>query len=323
MRLPRNSHAAPPVPPELATIRDFVRWAASRFAAAGLAYGHGTDNAVDEAAFMVTATLRLPIDRLEPFFDSNLTAAERQAVADIVEQRIATRKPAPYLTGSAYIQGVRFRSDERALVPRSFIGELIATEALGPDGAGVVADPEAIGSVLDLGTGSGCLAVLAAMAFPNAAVDAVDISAPALALAALNVADHDLAGRISLIEGDLFGPLKGRRYDLIIANPPYVSAAAMAALPPEYRHEPAGALAAGDDGLDIVRRILRDARNHLTKDGGGLLCEVGTGGPTLEAEFSDIGFLWLDTEASSAEVFWLAADQLPKTSATATPRRRG
>lgn len=320
--MPRKPHTvAPPAPPELATVRDFFRWAASRFAAAGLAYGHGTDNAVDEAAFMVTETLRLPVDRLDPFLDGTLTAAERKAVATIVEQRITTRKPAPYLTGAAYIQGIRFRSDERALVPRSFIGELIATEALGPEGAGIIPDPEAIGSVLDVGTGSGCLAILAAMAFPNAAVEAVDISRAALDLAALNVADHGLGNRITLIEGDLFAPLKGRRYDLIIANPPYVSAEAMAALPPEYRHEPSGALASGDDGLDIVRRILRDARGHLT-NGGGLLCEVGTGGSALEAAYPEMEFLWLDTEASSGEVFWLAADQLPARIAGAKAKRR-
>jgi ribosomal protein L3 glutamine methyltransferase len=320
--LPRQPIAAfQPPPPELQTIRDFFRWAASRFAEARLAYGHGTDNAVDEAAFIILETLHLPIDQLDPFLDARLTTGERQAVADIIDQRIATRRPAPYLTGSAYIQGIRFRSDERALVPRSFIGELIATDALGPEGLELLPDAEAVSSVLDIGTGSGCLAILAAMAFPNAYVDAVDISRPALDLAALNVADHHLKERVTLIEGDLFKPIGNRRYDLIIANPPYVSAEAMAALPAEYRHEPAGALASGDDGLDIVRRILREAGDHLN-DGGGLLCEVGTGRPLLEAAFGSTGFLWLDTEASSGEVFWLGADQLQARKAEPKPVRR-
>jgi ribosomal protein L3 glutamine methyltransferase len=194
-------------------------------------------------------------------------------------------------------------------VPRSFIGELLATGALGQDGAGVIADPEGVAAVLDLGTGSGCLAILAAMAFPNAKVDAVDLSPEALALAGENVSDHRLGDRIRLIEGDLFDPLERRRYDLIIANPPYVSAEAMAALPREYRHEPANGLAAGADGLDVVRRILGGAGEHLG-EGGALLCEVGTGRPILEADYPDTGFLWLDTDASAGEVFWLPVDEL-------------
>ncbi|MGV8840840.1 MAG: 50S ribosomal protein L3 N(5)-glutamine methyltransferase [Bauldia sp.] len=302
------------------TVRDFFRWAVSRFTAADLVYGHGTDNAVDEAAFIVLETLRLPVDRLDPFLDARLTPAERARLAAIVDARVTTRKPAPYLVGAAYIQGIRFRSDERALVPRSFIGEMLADGSLGPEAAGLVPDFDAVGSALDIGTGSGCLAILAARLFPNAKVDAVDISAPALELAALNVEDHGLGDRISLFRGDLFEPLGKRRYDVIIANPPYVDAAAMDELPAEFRHEPGNALAAGPDGLDVIRRILAGAWHHLTAE-GGLLCEVGRDGPALEAAFPDVGFLWLDSEASSGEVFWLTADAL-RPLASGTGRRQ-
>ncbi|MCC6736889.1 MAG: 50S ribosomal protein L3 N(5)-glutamine methyltransferase [Bauldia sp.] len=303
------------------TVRDFFRWAVSRFNAADLAYGHGTDNALDEAAFIVLETLRLPVDRLDPFLDARLTPAERARLASIVDARVATRKPAPYLVGAAYIQGVRFRSDERALIPRSFIGEMLSDGSLGPDAAGLIPDFDAVGSALDIGTGSGCLAILAARLFPNAKVDAVDISAPALELAALNVDDHRLGDRISLFRGDLFEPLGKRRYDVIIANPPYVDAVAMGELPAEFRHEPANALAAGTDGLDVVRRILADAWNHLTPE-GGLLCEVGRDGPALEAAYPEVEFLWLDSEASSGEVFWLSADALRPLAAAGGGSRR-
>ncbi|MGD9739402.1 MAG: 50S ribosomal protein L3 N(5)-glutamine methyltransferase [Bauldia sp.] len=292
---------------DLRTVRDFLRWAVSRFNAAGLSYGHGTDNAFDEAAFIILETLQLPIDRLDPFLDARLTTPERAAVADIVESRVTTRKPASYLTGTAYIHGLRFRVDERALVPRSFIGELLADGALLDGAMNLIPDPTSIGRVLDVGTGSGCLAILAAYAFPSAEVDAVDISRPALDLAALNVADHGMERRISLIESDLLAALPGRTYDLVIANPPYVDAEAIAALPAEFRHEPVGALAAGNDGLDVVRRLLADVGGHLSAD-GGLLCEVGTGRERLEEAFPDLPFLWLDTAESSGEVFWLTAE---------------
>jgi len=303
------------------TVRDFFRWAVSRFNAADLVYGHGTDNALDEAAFIVLETLRLPVDRLDPFLDARLTPAERARLASIVDARVATRKPASYLVGAAYIQGVRFRSDERALIPRSFIGEMLSDGSLGPDAAGLIPDFDAVGSALDIGTGSGCLAILAARLFPNAKVDAVDISAPALELAALNVDDHRLGDRISLFRGDLFEPLGKRRYDVIIANPPYVDAVAMGELPAEFRHEPENALAAGTDGLDVVRRILADAWNHLTPE-GGLLCEVGRDGPALEAAYPEVEFLWLDSEASSGEVFWLSADALRPLAAAGGGSRR-
>jgi ribosomal protein L3 glutamine methyltransferase len=196
------------------------------------------------------------------------------------------------------------------IVPRSYLGELLLSDALVGEDA-FIADAEAVGSVLDLCTGSGCLAIIAAMTFPDAVVDAVDLSPEALEVAALNVDDSGLAGRISLHRGDLFAPLAGRRYDLIISNPPYVDAEAMAALPPEYLHEPRMALAAGEDGLDVVRRILADAPRHLAP-GGALLCEVGTDRPALEEAFPDLPFLWLDTAESEAEVFWITAEQLSR-----------
>jgi ribosomal protein L3 glutamine methyltransferase len=295
---------------ELRTVRDLLRWGVSRFREADLSYGHGTTTPLDEAAFMVLETLGLPVDELEPWLDARLTRAERAAVADALAARVRTRRPAPYIVGRAYIQGVPFRSDERAIVPRSYIGELLASELFGGEGFTLVEDPDTVGRVLDLCTGSGCLAVLAAMRFPGAAVDAVDLSADALALAAENVADHAMQGRIELLRGDLFAPVAGRTYDLILTNPPYVAAEEMAVLPPEHRHEPALALEAGEDGLDVVRRILAGAAAHLAP-GGGIVCEIGTGREALEAEYPDIGFLWLETADSFGEVFWLTREQLP------------
>ncbi len=293
---------------DLATVRDFLRLAVSRFNAAGIAYGHGTGDAVDEAAFLVLEGLNLPIDRLEPFLDARLLPEERRRLAGLIAARIETRKPAAYLLGRAYIRGIPFEVDERVIVPRSFIGELLFSETFA-DGGPLVEDREAVGAVLDLCTGSGCLAILAAMAFPNARVDAVDLSPDALAVARRNVALHGMKGRVRLREGDLFAPLGKARYDLIVTNPPYVDAEAMATLPAEYRHEPKMALAGGVDGLDIVRRILAEAPRRL-KRGGGLVCEIGTGREILEAEYADLPFLWLDTEESEGEVFWLSADDL-------------
>lgn len=294
-------------PEELRTLRDFLRYAVSRFNQAGLVYGHGTATARDEAAFIVLEALHLPIDELDPYLDARLIAEERRRLAELIEARIATRKPAPYLLGRAYVGGVAFHVDERVIVPRSYIGELLRGELFGGETGALVGDPARIRRVLDLCTGSGCLAVLAALAFPNAAVDAVDLSAAALEVARVNVGEHGLAARIRLLEGDLFAPVARERYDLIVSNPPYVDAEAMADLPPEYRHEPALALAGGEDGLDVVRRILAEAPAHL-EPGGGLLCEIGRGRERLEAAFPDLPFLWLGTEGSEGEVFWLSAD---------------
>jgi ribosomal protein L3 glutamine methyltransferase len=294
---------------ELLTVRDFVRHAVSRFRVAGVFHGHGATTPFDEAVFLVLETLKLPVDQLEPYLDARLTGAERQALAEIIEARVTTRKPAAYLTGRTYIQGVPFVVDERCIVPRSYIGELLFSDIIGGDDFTIVDDPTAVERVLDLCTGGGSLAVLAAMVFPDAKVDAVDLSPDALAVAKINVDDHGLQDRVTLIQGDLFKPLKGRKYDLIISNPPYVDAAAMAALPPEYRAEPELALAGGKDGLDIVRRILKEAPKYLTEE-GGLLLEMGTGREILEAAFPDTDFLWLETAESFGEVFWLTKEQL-------------
>jgi ribosomal protein L3 glutamine methyltransferase len=289
--------------PSLATLGDFFNLAVRRFRAARLAYGHGTTNVVDEAAFLVLEALKLPVHNIAPWLDLRPTAAERARLLTLIDARVSLRVPAPYLLGAAYMQGVRFQVDRRALIPRSFIGDLLADSTL------PIAEPAKVKRVLDLCTGSGCLAVLAALAFPRARIDAADLSAGALALARRNVAHHRLADRIALHRGDLFQPLAGQRYDLIISNPPYVDAKGMARLPPEFRHEPRQALAAGKDGLDLVRRILTEAPRHLTRR-GALLCEVGRGRPALERAFPRTPFLWLDTELSHGEVFWLERKQI-------------
>ncbi|TAJ87107.1 50S ribosomal protein L3 N(5)-glutamine methyltransferase [Reyranella sp.] len=286
--------------PSLVTLGDFFHFAVRRFRQARLAYGHGTTNAVDEAAFLMLEALRLPIHRIDPWLDLKPTPAERARLLTLIDARISLRMPAPYLLGVAYMQGVRFHIDRRALIPRSFIGDMLAGGVL------PVAKPRRI---LDLCTGSGCLAILAALAFPRATVDAVDLSPGALALARRNVAAHRLGDRISVHRGDLFKPLAGRRYDLIISNPPYVDAGGMAKLPPEFRHEPRLALAAGKDGLDLVHRILAEAPQHLTKN-GGLVCEIGRGRDPLEAAYPRLPFLWLDTELSEGEVFWITRSDL-------------
>ncbi len=270
--------------PSLDTLGEIFRFAVRRFRAARLAYGHGTTNARDEAAFLVLEGLRLPIDRLEPYLDLRPTPAERARLLTLIDARVSLRLPAPYLVGAAYMHGVRFHADRRALIPRSFIGDMLADYMAG-EGLLPIGDPRRIRRVLDLCTGSGCLAILAALAFPHARIDATDLSAGALALARRNVKSHRLDDRIALHRGDLFQPLAGRRYDLIISNPPYVDAKAMARLPPEYRHEPRMALAAGDDGLALVRRLLAEAPRHLAKD-GALLCEIGRGRRPLEAALS-------------------------------------
>jgi ribosomal protein L3 glutamine methyltransferase len=294
---------------ELKTVRDYVRYAVSRFNAGDLVFGHGTTTALDEAAFMVLEALHLPVDDLSPWLEARLIREERERLAGLIEERCATRKPAAYLLGRTYIRSVPFKSDERAIVPRSFIGELLAGDLFGGAGFSLVEDVESVGRALDLCTGGGSLAILAAMTFPNAQVDAVDLSPEALSLARENVAEHELEDRINLIEGNLFAPLQGRLYDLIITNPPYVDAEAMAALPPEYRHEPTLAFDGGPDGLDIIRRILTEVPGHLTAR-GGMICEIGTGREILEAEFPHLPFLWLDTEDSDGEVFWLSAKDL-------------
>lgn len=300
-----------PIADELLTLRDYWRYAISRFNAARLSFGHGTTTAVDDAAFLVLDSLDLPIDTLDPFLDARLTAAERRLLAERIEARVTTRKPSAYLTGRSYIQGIRFFVDERVIVPRSFIGEILFSEYDDADGEEslYLPDPNDVESVADICTGSGCLAILAAKIFPNAVIDAVDLSAEALEVARINVAEHELEGRVTLHQGDLFAPLEGRTYDLIITNPPYVDHEEMAVLPEEYRTEPAMALDGGPDGLDLVRRLLAEAPKHLNP-GGGMICEIGTGRELLEEEFPDLDFFWLDTEESQGEVFWITAEAL-------------
>ena len=247
--------------------------------------------------------MRLPIHTLDPWLALKPSAAERARLLTLIDARVALRLPAPYLVGAAYMHGVRFHVDRRALIPRSFMGDLLVGGAL------PIAAPSRVRRVLDLCTGSGCLAILAALVFPHARIDAIDLSAGALALARRNVASHRLGDRIALHRGDLFQPLGTDRYDLILSNPPYVDARGMAKLPPEFRHEPRLALAAGDDGLDLVRRILAAAPRHLTPK-GGLLCEIGRGRKPLEAAYPRLPFLWLDTEQSQGEVFWISRSDL-------------
>jgi ribosomal protein L3 glutamine methyltransferase len=297
-----------PASGELKTLLDFVRYAVSRFVEAKLAFAHGTTDPLAEAAFLVCETLHLNPDQFETFAAARVTAAEGKKILDLVERRITTRKPTAYLVNMIYMRGLPFYVDERVIVPRSFIGELLDSH-FGEDDASLTGEPGSIESVLDLCTGSGCLAVLASRHFPNAHIDAVDISGDALEVAARNVGDYGLEDRVRLYRGDLFGPLGDKRYDLIISNPPYVDAAGMAALPRECRAEPKLAFDGGADGLDIIRRILDQAGSHLTPQ-GGLLCEIGRGRDNLEAAYPQLPLLWLDTEDSQAEVFWIGAADL-------------
>lgn len=294
---------------ELVTLRDYWRYAISRFNAANLSYGHGTTTAGDDAAFLLLDSLELPIDALDPFLDARLLPSERRLLADRIDARVRTRKPSAYLTGRSYIQGVRFHVDERVIVPRSHIGEILFAEYLNPQGSSFLPDPMAVESAVDICTGSGCLAVLAAKFLPNAAVDAVDLSTDALEVAKLNLREHEVEDQVSLFEGDLFEPLAGRKYDLIITNPPYVDHAAMDGYPAEFRAEPAMAHDGGEDGLDLVRKILEEAADHLNP-GGGMICEIGSGREILEEEFPHLEFVWLETAESQDAVFWITAEAL-------------
>lgn len=288
----------------LHTLRDYLRFAVSRFNQSKLFFGHGSNDAYDEAAYLILHTLHLPLDRLEPFLDARLTEGERSAVLGIIQQRVEKRIPAAYLTHQAMLGDFSFYVDERVIVPRSFIAELLLIQ-LSP----WIADPEGIHSVLDLCTGSGCLAILASHAFSNANVDAVDLSPDALAVAERNVADYRLQDRVNLIESDLYAKLGGKRYDLIVSNPPYVDAESVAALPQEYRHEPELALGSGRDGLDVTRIILKHAAQHLNPS-GILIVEIGHNRGVLEAAYPDLPFTWLDVSAGDQYVFMLHRNDL-------------
>lgn len=294
---------------EPVTVSDLIRSVTAQLRRAKLVFAHGTTDPAVEAAFMVGETLGIHPDYVGARSAKPVTAAQQKKVQSLVAQRIRTRKPAAYLLERVYMLGVPFYVDQRAIVPRSFLGEIFAGELFAGEEFSLVRDANAVGRILDLCTGSGCLAILAAMRFANAMVDAVELSKGALAVAKRNVADHRMKNRVRLLQGDLFAPVEGRRYDLIVSNPPYVDAKGMKGLPPECRHEPAMALDGGADGLAIVRRIIDQAGAHLNER-GGLLCEIGRGRMALERAYPDLKFLWLDTEASSGEVFWLDAGQL-------------
>ena len=286
------------------TLRAVVREAVTQFKRAGLAFGHGTHNARDEAVYLVLHTLKLPLDALDPVLDRHLSASELAAVRAILRRRVRERTPAAYLTREAWLGRFRFYVDERAIVPRSFIAELLP-DAFAP----WITDVRRVASVLDLCTGSGCLAVLAAHAFPNARIDAADLSAEALQVARRNVKDYALGKRIRLVRSDLFDRLAGRRYDLILSNPPYVNAAAMRALPREYRREPRLALAGGRDGLALVRRMLAQAADHLQPE-GLLAVEIGHNRAALEQAYPRLPFVWLTTSAGEDFVFLLRKEDL-------------
>ncbi|CAH2781107.1 MAG: Ribosomal protein L3 N(5)-glutamine methyltransferase (EC [uncultured Caballeronia sp.] len=287
------------------TARDLLRFAVSRFTAADLSFGHGSSNAFDEAAYLVLHTLHLPLDTLDPFLDARLLDTEIDAIMKVIERRATDRVPAAYITHEAWMHGHRFYVDERVIVPRSFIGELLQ-DGLQP----YVQDPDEVSRVLELCTGSGCLAILAAQAFQNADIDAVDISAPALEVAHRNVDNYDLDSRVALYEGDLFVPLPVGRYEVIVTNPPYVNALAMQTLPAEYRHEPKLALAGGADGMDIVKRIVSEARMWLTED-GVLVVEIGNERANVEATLGGLDLVWLSTSAGDDNVFLIQAADLP------------
>jgi ribosomal protein L3 glutamine methyltransferase len=286
------------------TPRDLLRYAVTRFNTAKLFFGHGSAEAIDEAAYLILHTLNLPLDKLDPFLDARLLPEEVRAVLDVIERRTTQRVPAAYITKEAWLGTYNFYVDERVLVPRSFIAELIP-QYFSP----WVTDPDEVTNVLELCTGSGCLAIMMADAFPNAHIDAVDISRDALDVARRNVETYKLEDRLTLIESDLYQNVPKKKYDLIVTNPPYVNSASMAKLPPEYLAEPQLALAGGQDGMDLVRRIVAGAAELLT-DEGLLIVEIGNEREYAEQAFGDLGLTWLTTSNGDDMVFLLTADQL-------------
>ncbi len=297
--MPRSKSAEP------RTVRDYILWAERRFAKAKLYFGHGTDNARDEAVWLVIAALHIPYDGLDAQAGRLLSEAEQKAVRELAGLRVSTRKPLAYLLHEAWFAGLKFYVDERVLVPRSLIGDFIH------DRFQPWIDPARVHRILDLCTGSGCIAIAAAYAFPQAQVDGADISADALAVARINVEQHGLGERVRLVQSDLYRGLGGRRYDLILTNPPYVDAADMAALPDEYRHEPGVALASGEQGLDAILHILAHAPAHL-EAGGTLIAEVGNSHVALAARFPEVPFVWLTSASGDESVFLLSAGELER-----------
>ena len=290
--------------PELLTLRDWLRYAVSQFNGANLQYGQGSDNAWDEAVYLLLHSLQLPLDTLEPFLDARLLPDERQRCREIINQRCVERLPAAYITGEAWLQGCRFKVNRSVIIPRSPISELLADQLLP-----WIAHPERINTALDMCTGSGCLAILTALAFPDAQVDAVDISPDALEVASTNVRDYGLEQRLTLYQSDLFDDLAPRRYDLIICNPPYVNQTSMQALPQEFQYEPTMALAGGDNGMDYVKRILAAAPHYLSNQ-GVLLLEIGHEAAHFSNEFPDLSPLWINTANTEDCLLLLTRDQL-------------
>jgi ribosomal protein L3 glutamine methyltransferase len=290
-------------PDGLITIQDYIRWGASRFNCAGAFFGHGTDNALDEASVLVLAALHLKPGLPAEFRGCRLTTAERVAVADLIERRVTERVPAAYLTGSAWFAGLEFLVTEQVLVPRSPLAELVEA------GFEPWADSEDIGRVLDLCTGSGCIGIAAAVYLPDADVDLADVSPAALTVARHNVEIHGLSERVRVVESNLFAGLAGERYDLIVSNPPYVARAELDTLPLEYQREPRLALLGGEDGLDLVLRILREAGRHLTEQ-GLLIVEVGSSASALEQRLPDVPWTWIEFERGGEGVLLLTRAQL-------------
>ncbi len=291
-------------PSELVNIRDWVRYAVSQFEDSDIFYGHGTDNAYDEAVWLVMSALHLPMDTLDNFFDANLTSTERSKLAGFIEQRITQHTPTAYLLKEAWLQGLKFYVDERVLIPRSFIAELLNND-LSP----WIEFPEMVESAADICTGSGCLGVMLAGSFPNAAIDVIDISQDAIDVANINIANYGLQDQISAIKSNMFSALKGKKYDLIISNPPYVDAPSMAALPIEYQNEPQLALGSGDDGLDHTHTLLAEAAQYLN-DGGILIVEIGHNREALEQAYPNLVFNWLEVSSGTEFVFLLTKEQL-------------
>jgi ribosomal protein L3 glutamine methyltransferase len=292
--------------PQFCTPRDLLRYAVTRFNTAKLFFGHGSAEALDEAAYLILHTLKLPLDKLEPFLDARLLQEEVLQVLAVIERRVSERVPAAYITNEAWLGSYNFYVDERVLVPRSFIAELIPNQF-----SPWVQDPDGVENVLELCTGSGCLAIMLADAFPNATVDAVDISKDALAVAERNIRDYKLDGRVNPIESDLYENVPFKKYDLIITNPPYVNSDSMGKLPPEYLREPQIALAGGEDGMDLVRKIVDGAAERLTPE-GVLVVEIGNEREFAEAAFGQLGLTWLTTSIGDDAVFLLTAEQLAK-----------
>ena len=302
MTTPNNIHTTAST--ELLSIRDWLRYAVSQFEASDIFYGHGTDNAYDEAVWLVMSALHLPMDTLNNFFDARITIAERSKLSQLLEQRISSHTPTAYLVKEAWLQGLKFFVDERVLVPRSFIAELL-NDDLSP----WIEYPELVESAADICTGSGCLGVMLASAFPNATVDVVDISTDALDVANINIANYGLEDQITAIQSDMFTALKGRKYDVIISNPPYVDAPSMAELPAEYRNEPQIALGSGNDGLEHTHTLLREAGHYLNEN-GILIVEIGHNRDALQAAYPNIAFNWLEVSSGNEFVFLLTKAQL-------------